>query len=62
MRPLQGDGNLNHGLVGLDRDKRLIGHHVIALVNVPGDDLRLFEAFTEIRQDELTHGSSAKFS
>ena len=35
---------------------------MIALINVPSDNLRLFEAFTKIRQDELTHGSSAKFS
>jgi hypothetical protein len=28
---------------------------MITLINVPRDNLRLFEAFTEIRQDELTH-------
>jgi hypothetical protein len=35
---------------------------MITLVNVPSDNLSLFEAFTKIRQDELTHGGSAKFS
>ena len=57
MRPLQGRGHLDHGLVGLDRHERLIGNHVIALIDVPSDDLGLLEAFTEIRQDELAHGS-----
>ena len=48
--------DLDHGLVGLDRHQRLIDDDVIALVDVPGDDLRLFEAFAEIRQHELAHG------
>jgi hypothetical protein len=54
--------NLHHGLVGLDRHKRLISYHTVTLVNVPSDNLSLFEAFTEIGQDKLTHRNSAKFS
>ena len=48
--------HFNHGLVGLDRDKRLIRNHVIPFVHVPGHDLGLFEAFAEIGQQELPHG------
>ncbi len=49
--------HLDDGLVGLDRHQRLVGDHVIALGDVPGDDLGLLEAFPEIRQEELAHGS-----
>jgi len=48
--------HLDHGLVGLDRDERLIRNHMVALVYMPGYNFRLFEAFTEIRQHELSHG------
>ena len=46
---------LNDRLVGLDRNQRLIGDDVIAFIDMPGDDLRLFETFAEIRQHELAH-------
>ena len=48
--------HLDHGLVGLDGHKRLVGDHVVALRHVPADDLGLFEAFAEIGQQELAHG------
>jgi hypothetical protein len=35
---------------------------MIALINVPSDNLSLFEALTEIRQEKLTHANSAKLS
>jgi hypothetical protein len=54
--------NLHHRLVGLDRHKRLISDNMIALINVPSDNLSLFEPFTEIRQEKLTHANSAKLS
>src|SRR5262249_44354000 len=60
-----GGGDLDHRLVGFDRHERLIDHHAIALVDVPGDDFRLFESFAEIRQYELAHGRflvSAEFA
>ena len=47
--------HFNHGLVGLDRDERLVRNHVIPLVHVPGDDLGLLETFAKIRQHELSH-------
>ena len=50
-------GDLDHGLVGLDRHQRLIDDHAITLVHVPGDDFSLFETLAEIRQHELAHGS-----
>jgi hypothetical protein len=50
-------GDLDDGLVGLDRHQRLVDDDVIALVDMPGDDLRFFETFAEIRQHELTHAS-----
>ena len=49
-------GHLDHGLVGLHRHQRLVGHHVVALGDVPSDDLGLLQAFAEIRQQELAHG------
>ena len=49
--------DLDHGLVGLDRDQRLVGHDVIALADVPGDDLGLLQALAEIRQVEDVIGS-----
>ena len=47
--------DLDHGLVGLDRDERLVGHDVIALADVPGDDLGLLQALAEIRQVKDAH-------
>ena len=52
MRPLDGDG-----LVSLDGNQRLIGDDVIAFVDMPVHDLRLFEALSQIRQYELAHGT-----
>ena len=54
MRPLDGDG-IDDRLVGLDGYERLIGDDVIALVHIPGDELRIFETFAKIRQHELAH-------
>jgi hypothetical protein len=31
---------------------------MVALIDMPGDDLRLFQALAKIRQCELTHASS----
>jgi hypothetical protein len=50
-------GYLDHGLVGLDRKQRLVDHDVIAFVDVPGNYLRLFEAFAEVGEIELAHES-----
>ena len=47
--------DLDHGLVGLDRNERLVGHDVIALADVPGDDLCLLQALAEIRQVKDAH-------
>src|SRR5262249_41675616 len=38
--------NLHHRLIGLDRHKWLISDNMITLINVPSDNLSLFEAFT----------------
>jgi hypothetical protein len=35
---------------------------MITLVDMPGDDLRLFQAFTKIGQVELGHGSTHRDS
>src|SRR5207248_9445803 len=50
-------GYLDYGLVGLDRKQRLVDHDVIAFVDVPTNDLRLFEAFAEVGELELAHES-----
>jgi hypothetical protein len=50
---------LNDRLVGFDGEERLIGDDVIAFVDIPADDLRLFKAFSEIRQHELAHGTKS---
>ena len=46
--------DLDHRLVGFHRDERLVGDDVVTLVDVPCDDLRLFQAFAQIRQIELS--------
>src|SRR5439155_22036632 len=46
-------------LVGLDGNERLIGDDVIAFVDVPSDDLRVFKTFSKIRQHELAHGTKS---
>lgn len=55
-RPWRRD--LDDGLVGLNREKRLVGHHVISRRHVPGDDLGLLEALTEVGQRERPHAYS----
>ena len=50
-----GGRDLDHGLVGLDRDQRLVGDDVIALADMPGDDLGFLEALAQIRQVEDAH-------
>jgi hypothetical protein len=47
---------LYDGLVGFHRYQRLVGDHVIALCDVPGNDLSLLETFAEIGEQELSHG------
>ncbi len=64
MRPAQGAeidawrGDLHDGLVGLHRHQRLVGDDDVALGDVPGDDLGLFQTLTEIRQMERSHAYS----
>ena len=48
-------GDFHHRLFGLDRDQRLIDDDVVALGDVPGDDLRLLQAFAEIGKVERAH-------
>src|SRR5262249_21424077 len=48
--------HLDDGLVGLERDERLIDDHAVTLVDVPRHDFGFFEPFAEIRQYELAHG------
>ena len=40
--------HLDNGLVGLDRNERLVDDDVIALIHMPADDLRFLEAFAKI--------------
>src|SRR5436309_3389783 len=40
--------HLDNGLVGLDRNERLVDDDVIALIHMPADDLRFLEAFANI--------------
>jgi hypothetical protein len=54
--PILRRGDLDHSLVGLDGDERLVNNDVIAFSDVPGDDLSFLEAFSKIRQQELMHG------
>jgi hypothetical protein len=51
-------GNLDYCFLRLDRDQRLISHHVVALAHMPGNDLGLRETFTQIWQAEGLHVSS----
>ncbi len=53
--PRLGRGDLHHRFLGLHRDQRLIRHHVIALGDVPGNDLRFLQAFAEVGQNESRH-------
>ena len=62
MRAAPGRRHLDHGLVGFDRQERLIGDDVVALVDQPGDDFSLFETLAEIRQRELARHGVARFS
>ena len=47
--------HFDHRLFGLDRDERLVGHDMVALGDVPGDELGLLQAFAEIGQDKGAH-------
>src|SRR5204863_6723118 len=47
--------HLDDRLLGLDRDERLIGHYMIALADMPRDQLGLLQAFAEIRQHKRAH-------
>src|SRR5258706_4449289 len=47
--------HFNHGLIGLNRAKRLFRNHVIPLLPMPSPDLGLFETFATIGQPELRH-------
>ena len=51
-------GDLDHRLLGLDRDQRLVGDDAIADADVPGDDLRLLQTFAEVGQPEGAHAYS----
>jgi hypothetical protein len=53
--PVLRRGDLDHGLVGLDGDERLVNNDMIPFSDVPGDDLSLLEALSKIRQQELMH-------
>src|SRR5437667_11030736 len=55
--PARGRRYFNDRLVGFDGNERLIGDDVIAFVDIPGDDLRLFKTFSKVRQRELVHGT-----
>ena len=48
-------GHLDHRLLGLDRDERLIGDDMVAFRDMPGDDLGLLQPFAEIGQREGAH-------
>ena len=47
--------DLDHRLVRLDRDQRLLGDHVIARRHVPADDLRVLQPFAEVGKREGLH-------
>src|SRR5262245_5748589 len=51
-------GELDHSLVGLDGEKRLVNNDMIPFSDVPGDDFRFLKTLSEIRQQELTHNGS----
>jgi hypothetical protein len=50
-------GDLDHSLVGLDGDERLVNNDVIPFSDVPGDDLSFLEALSKIRQQKLFHSA-----
>ena len=43
-------GNFHHRLVGLDGSERLVGHHMIAGVHLPRQELSLGQPFPQIGQ------------
>ena len=55
-----GRGHFDDRLVGFNRNERLIGDDMVALVDVPGHDLGFFKTFAEIRQCELAHAVPRK--
>ena len=50
--------DLDHGLVGLDRDERLVGHDAVADRDVPRDDLGFMQTLAQVGQDERSHAYS----
>ena len=47
--------HLDHRLLGFDRDERLVGDDMVALADMPSDQLRLLQPLAEIRQNEDAH-------
>src|SRR5262249_61489013 len=48
-------GDFDHRFVSFDRHQWLVDDDIVAFVDVPGDDLRLFETLAQVRQEELAH-------
>ena len=53
--PSYGLGQLHHGLGRLDLHDHLVERHRVARLDVPGDDVRLGQALTDVREPELLH-------
>ena len=51
-------GNFHYCLFRLYRQQGLIGNHMIAFRHLPGDNLRLLEAFSQVRQAKGVHDNS----
>ena len=47
--------HFDHRLVGFHAEQRLIGNHRVALMDMPGDDLGLLQAFAKIGKQKITH-------
>ena len=54
--------HLDHSLISFYCDQRLIGHHMIALGDMPGDDFRLLQAFAQIGQMKYWHDLSQEYA
>ena len=57
-RPTLGRRNLDDRLVRLDGDERLIDDDAVPRGDMPGDDLRLLDSLSEIRQSKCLHANS----
>ena len=53
--PLVRAGQLHHGLGRFDLHDHLVERHRVARLDVPGDDVRLGQALTDVREPELLH-------